>query len=277
MAARQVVAAITAELTRLDGFDDQFRGLVADALRADAPDAGKLAELDRKAETLARQKRHLMDALKEIGTTPDLIAELKTVQAAEATVAAARRDVVNRRARPLAPPASVAELRGLFTATFTDLAIESFEFADLLRPVVRDFHVGLVRMIDGGRLLPRAVLTLDLAGVAPDLGSVPGLCPLVQKEVAIDLFEPVQREAIRRAVVRRAGDGLDQRAIAAELGVTQAAVSKAVVLDRAMRAAGVDSPYVPVTDPPPATGKMKRSAHERYQFRPLPGYPRLVR
>jgi hypothetical protein len=275
-AARRTVAALTDQLYRLAGFDAQFREMVDEAHRADDRDAGRPAEIARRADALARQKRNLLDAVREVGPSPTLRGELAAVEADEAARARDRRELDARRSRPLALPGTVAELRALFEAAFADLAIDSYEFADLLRSVVTEFHVGLVRLCDGGHLLPRARVALDLSGIAPDLRSVPGAPHLLRREVTLDLFDPPQREVIRPDVVRLAAEGMGQRRIARDLGVTQAAVSNAARLDRKMRAAGMADPFVVVTEVPADYTKLRRLKHERYRFEPLPGYPRRI-
>ena len=157
-----------------------------------------------------------------------------------------------------------------------NLAVNSYAFADRLRPLIREFHVGLVRLFDGGHLLPRARVVLDLSGIVPDLkAALPEAAPVL-KVIDIDLFVPADRERIREDVLRLSAEGLDQRAIARKLQVTQAAVSYAVCFDRKMRAAGLSTPYVFVTAPPADYTKLRRQHHPRYKFEPQPGYPRPI-
>ena len=132
----------------------------------------------------------------------------------------------------------------------------------------------LVRLCDGGHLLPRARVVLDLTGVFPDAARVPALSELLTRTVTIDLFTPPQRERIRAEVVRRVAASDGQRAIAAGFAeyVTQAAVHNAWALDQRMKELGLHSPYVLVTDPPSDYPKLHRPW--RCRFEPAVGYTR---
>jgi hypothetical protein len=154
------------------------------------------------------------------------------------------------------------------------LAIESLEFGDLMRQLVPEIHVWLVRSVDGGHPLPRAKVKLDLSGVVPDAQYVPGLGDLLTREVTLDLFEAPQRERIRVQAVRLINGGLTQRQVAMQLSepCTQPAVQDALALDQKMRQLGMESPYVILRAPPEDYHKLHRHLHPRYRFTPLAGY-----
>jgi hypothetical protein len=156
------------------------------------------------------------------------------------------------------------------------LATDSPEFGTLLRKLVPDFHVHLVQRCNGGHLVPRAKIKLDLSGIAPDLQHVPNLMELLTREMTVDLFQPTQRERIREEAVRLAAQGFEQREIAQQIAEhpTQTAVHNALVLDRKMRALGLESPYVMVLEPPEDCDKPRRHKHPRYEFLAVEGYER---
>src|SRR4051794_4014488 len=120
----------------------------------------------------------------------------------------------------------------MFEEGFWGLPHEPPAPGDLLRLVLRPVRVCLLRVCDGGRLLPRARLTLKLGGIVPGTKHVPAMERLLTRVLTLDLFEPPQRERIRKEVVRLAAEGLEQRQIALQLPqkATHAAVSKAYVL-----------------------------------------------
>jgi len=274
-AAARAAEAVAAALYRLDDFDPQFRQMVAAAGRDGGVDAGRRwAELTRAEADLAGRKQNLQKAVAECGPRPMLRQQMDEYEAAERALARTRRELERLRDRPPALPASVADLRALVEEKFRDLATDSPEFGAVLRLVVPAFHVHLVRLCDGGHPLPRARVTLTLAGVVPDAREVAGLDDLLTRPFVLNLFEPPPRERIRAAAVRLAAEGLDQRAIARRLAepATQAAVSQALALDRRMREAGLATPYVVLTEPPADYPKLRRHRHPRYQFAPVPGY-----
>jgi len=133
-----------------------------------------------------------------------------------------------------------------------------------------------VRLCDGGHLLPRAKITLNLAGSFPDVNLVPGLHHLLTREVTLDLFTPPQRELIREESVRLASTGMNPKAIAQTIDSrpTSTVVQDALALHRKMLSLGLDSPYALVLEPPDDYPKLRRHKHPRYVFQSLEGYER---
>ena len=131
-----------------------------------------------------------------------------------------------------------------------------------------------VRLLDGGHLLPRAQMTLDLGGWSPGRGLVPGMGALLSRERTIDLVEPPQRERIRAEAIRLAAEGLKPKEITRRLSekVSTTAVGNALALGRLMRDRGLDSSYEVIHEPPADYPKLRRHKHQTYQFEPLAGY-----
>lgn len=274
-AAAAVARALHAELEQLDGFDAQYRALVdAAGRRGDAHTERRRAELGRAEAALASKQTNLARAVAEYGPEPMFEGQLAELKAEEARLARERRELEGLRGRAPELPRSVAGLRGLFEDSVRDLAADSPEFGRVLRAVVPEFRVYLVRLCDGGHLLPRARATLSLAGVAPDARRAPGVTAFLTRTVTLDLFDPPQRERIRAHAVRLAADGYDQRQVATRLPepATQAAVSQALALDRRVRELGLAGPYVFVAAPPADYPKLRRHRNPKYRFEPLPGH-----
>jgi hypothetical protein len=275
MAVAKVAAAIAEELAQLDGFDAQFRALVEQAGREGGVDLTRSwAELGRDEEALTRQEKNLQDAIADYGPKPMFQEKLAELDTRRRELARRRRALESRAKAAPKLPGSVAELRALFDEKFRGLAHDSPEFGDLLRLVVPEFHVFLVRLCDGGHLLPRARVRLNLAGIIPDASRAPEVETMLTRILTLDLFEPTQRERIREDAVRLAAQGLEQRAIARQLPekVTQPAVTNALALDRAMRKQGLDTPYVLVPEPPDDYSKLRRHCNPKYRFEPEAGY-----
>jgi len=274
-AAIAVAQELRSELERLEGFDAQFRSLVEEAGRQ-SNGADRQAELERRMGALATQKTNFANAIARSGPEPmfeEMLAKLKTE---EKQLARERSELERLRAGKLVLPVSVAQLRQEFEDKFRDLALDSPEFGALLQQVVPEFQVYLVRLCDGGHFLPRVRATLSLAGLVPDARHAAAVSSLLTRTVTLDLFSPPQRERIRPEVVRFAAEGIEQRASARRLpeSVTQAAVSKAICLDRRMRNLGLESPYVVLTEPPADYLKLRRHQNAKYRFEPLQGYER---
>jgi site-specific DNA recombinase len=167
-------------------------------------------------------------------------------------------------------------LRELFLEEFGRLAVSSHEFGQLLRLLVPELHVYLVRLCDGGHLLPPARVRLNLGATFPDVKYAPALEGLLSTVVTLDLFTPPQREAIRPSVVTLIAKDLTYDQVAARLPgkVTATAVGDARALQHRMEEMGLNDPYLLVTEPPADYRKLRRHSNANYRFEPVSGYQR---
>ena len=282
VAAKRLVEVITTELYRLDGFDAQFFELVSSAVEIQTRgSADRWKTLERDEARLTRQRENVKAAIVEFGAnslTKEMLDELTQT---EQRIAHERWQLETASARQLVVPATPAELRGLIEEQFTRLAIDSPEFGDLMRLLVPDFHVYLVRLCDGGHLRPRARVKLDLAGSVADAEFVPGLNNLLSRTMTVDLFDPPQREQIRADAVRLAAAETQPtlKQIAAQLPANPTkpsgtAVGHALALDRKMKSMALTTPYVLVSEPPEDFTKLRRHKNAKYRFEPLENYQR---
>lgn len=275
--AERVAGAVMAELGRLEGLDDQLRGLVEEARGLGVRDLSRArSELGAAEAELARRRGNLARAVEDHGPQPMLGERIAALDAEGRDLARRRRELDREAGRVPELPASAAELRRLFEDKFRALAAGSPEMGDLLRRVAPSLSIHLVRRADGGLPLPRARVTLSLAGLVPDAGLAPAVHALLTRELTIDLFEPTQRERIHAEAARLEGLGLEQRAIAARIGEkpTQTAVFYALSLDRRMRELGLDTPYAYLEGPPEDYPRMCRNRNPKYRFEPEEGYLR---
>ena len=274
-ATTKVVQAISAELDVLDGIDDQYRELVEQARRASGTNPAQVSTaLIKDEKELARKKENLIAAITDFGAKPEFREKLAELEAHEHELARRRRKLERLREQGLKLPASVQELRRMFEEKFHALAHESPEFGDLLRLVVPQFHVYLVRLCDGGHLLPRARVVLNLGGMVPDTTQVPEIETMLTRVLTLDLFKTPQRVRIREEVGLLTAQGLEQRQIAGRLSekVTQAAVSKANIMTRLMKERGLETPYETLLEPPQDYTKLRRCRNPRYSFLMKEGY-----
>ncbi len=274
IAAQRVLDAITAELAQLDGFDEQFAELVQMALAEREHDHRHWQDLQAAEAKLNQDKACLSSAILQSGSHPLLTEMLIDLENRERELARRRQILENQSRQCPKLPEKGAELRAQFEEVSRDLVLHSFEFGDLLRSLVPEFHVYLVRLVDGGHLLPRARIKLSLGGIVRDIDRAPELQEFLTREMTIDLFEAPTREQIREESVRQSAEGIKQRDIATSLNTHQATVQRALNLDRMMRDKSLTSPYELVIAPPPVdtNRKMKRSRNARYSFGPRDGY-----
>ena len=274
LCAKRISEVILAELARLEGIDAQYRELVERALRGDVDGlAVRWDAIHREESAIEKERQNVELSIRELGPRPMLGQILDGLEARATKAAQERWKLEQLGSRKPTLPASIAELRSMISEEFQRLAIESPEFGYYLRALVPEFHVYLVRLCDGGILLPRIRVKLELAGNIADSVQVPELKELLSRVVTIDLFDPVQREAIREESVRLAAQGLTHRQIAAKVpgNPTSTAVTNAINLDKRMRSLGLTTPYQTVLTPPDDL-RLCRHKNSRYRFEPLDGY-----
>ena len=272
----QLQESIATELQSLDGLNDQLEELVQQATANQANDQASWQQLASAEATLEREKANLRATILQSGPLGMLTEILRDVEQRERELAQQRRALQLRlRERPQLP-ATAAELQQQFDEAFRDLASDSYDFGDLLRSLVTECYVYVVRSIEGGHFLPRAKVKLNLGGIVRDINRAPGVQEFLTRDLTFDLFEPSTHVKIRDEAVRQSAEGIKQRDIAESLNTHQATVQRALRLDRMMRERGLSNPYELVTEPPQedTNRKIKRCRHERYRFKPREGYER---
>jgi hypothetical protein len=277
VAATKLVAEISARLYGLDAFERQFADMCAEAQRN-----GKGSLPARRADLMMRYALHekaktnIQESIRAAGPHALLKQQLDEIDREEQRLLFEMHDLEVREQQRLELPESVTMLREQMQREFACLAVNSYEFADLIRPLVSGFHVYAVRLCDGGHLFSRAKVQLNLAGHYPDINLVPGVQSLVAQEFTLDLWDVApQREQIRLEVVRlAANNGLTQRQIGAQIGpkVSQTAVGNALALHQRMLASGLTDPWITVMEPPTDYGKLRRHKNPKYRSEPLEDY-----
>ena len=195
----EVAAAVTAELAGLEGFDDQFRELVEEAGRDGRHD------LARTRAELVRTRRRPGPAARRIRGTPS--PNTAPCRCSGRSWRSWRRGGgelagggASWRAGTAAPPSCPPrprELRATFEEKSAGLAADSPEFGDLLRQLAPEFHVYLVRLLDGGHPLPGHGSGCTWRGSSPTRGIARARRRALTRVLTLDLFEPPQRERIR--------------------------------------------------------------------------------
>lgn len=276
IAALTLVNAITGLFQQLTGFEHQFTELVQSASEHDAGGySERWARMIREEKLIATHEERLTAAILE-GKAQFLKDKLAELEDRQKRLGVERAYLERARAKPLAIPGRIADIWGMLQAEFARLTAKSPDFGDLMRRLVPEFFVYLVRSCDGGHPVPRARVRLNLAGCIDGAAANPKLLEWFSRTLTIDLFKPPQREIIRPAAVALAvaNPGMSHRAIAGALSgkPTATAVGNALALHKKMVEMGLSEPYQFVPSPPADYTKLRRHLHPLYRFEPLPGY-----
>ncbi|WLD15142.1 recombinase family protein [Planctellipticum variicoloris] len=271
---QKVLAAITTELWNLDGFNEQLAELVQLATEHQADDQTAWQQLEKAEAALEREKTNVRAVIRQNGPSSLLSEMLNELAQRDSELAQWRRVLQLQSREQPELPLTGAALRQAFEEASCGLAADSFGFSSLLRSLVSECYVYVVRSVDGGHFLPRVKVKLSLGSIVQGIDQAPAVKEFLTRVLTINLFEPPVRIQIREEVVKQFAERVKQRDIAANLGTHQATIQHALRLDRMMRERGLSSPYEIITVPPLETvyRKLKRSRNERYQFESREGY-----
>ena len=260
LAARKLSELAMEEIESLDGFDETLlASFDEEAQRANSLFDGRRAVVEREIVTKELEVQNILKFIREGAASSSVSEELSRLESelsslrVQASVEEARKVE-----RIVLPP--IEDLKELGRGQFSDLAIESFEFADAMRPFMPRIVVFPYQLIDGGAAVLRAKVRLQLASLIPDVGTRSVLQPSLERLVTLDLFDPPQRESCRRSVVEGRLAGESEASIAQRLGITTTAAQRAMALQRRMDKLGVVDAYQQLTAPP-ESGKLKRHLH----------------
>jgi DNA invertase Pin-like site-specific DNA recombinase len=267
LAAREMIAAIRDKIETLPDFDPQLTEMVQEEMRRSQHDKGsQQRELAHKLAAVEREIQNLMRAFRAAGDSPSLLEELRHAENQKNQITWDMQELAKLSDEPPVVP-SAAEVRRLAAKAFGTLSVTSQEFGRLLRRLTSRITVHPHRLCDCAKTVLRARFTLDLASLLP-AANLGGLAGVLRRSLVVDLFEAPQREVYREPVLELTANGLQQRDIAYELGITQAAVQRAVALGRQMQTLQISDPYLLLTAPPD-DDRLCRHRHPRYRFEPL--------
>jgi len=275
---KKLVAAIYQSIESLPEFDQVMIDSVK--IKVEKAAGSRTAEMEaltKREEKLQRQRKNLMDAVKAWGPSPDLSNEMSEIAAEVADIQDLRRKIELAQKSPIVLP-ELATITKDIRAAFDAVAQDSEEFGRLMKRLAPEILVFPVRPVDGGNVVCRAKLTLNMASFVPGAELVSGLREVLQRELTVDLFDTPQRiEYLERYLAIAAKyPNKSMKAIAAEdFHITDVAVQNTAALARKMRELGVTDPYEELREPPQDQDKLCRHLHARYRFSPLEGFPKF--
>jgi len=278
LAAEQISEALFQEIENLKGFDDTFLQMVEEETRKSFENRDK--QLQGLTADIKRNERELANVLNFIrsgGNSPTLRADLDRLEKEKAQLAYSLEELKRRPKQDIILP-SADEIRQLARDEFTDLALDSYEFAKLMKSLVPKIVVFPHRLCDGGHIIHRAKFRLRLSGLLSDPQAKEVLSQPLELILAVDIRGPLQRVDHREEIMTlRATTNPDtdekytEVEAARKCGITTTAAQRAAALSRRMDELGVTDPYVRVFEPPDDYTKLRRHKHKRYKFTPLDG------
>lgn len=270
-AGQKLLKAILERIESLEGFDEFVMTQIHERIKS------RLTNLDdeirKTGEDLRQteiQQVNLVDAIAKIGINEHLkkrLAELSSKQKSlEFRLSRLKEDP---NASPVLP--SVAEIKQRARRILGSTATNNPAFCAVMHQIVPSLVVFPHQLCDGGAVVLRAHVSLDLVPLFENHAWAIDEDKVLRIDFVVDLFERPQRAALMNDVLRLKAEGLTERQIAGQLGITQPAVQYAMALYRKMLLMGLSDPYIPLTGPPQDNCKLKRHLNPRYRFEPLDG------
>jgi hypothetical protein len=271
LATSKLTNAILTAIQGLPEYDDTLQARVRKKVQdaRDARDSQK-EERTRRRRDLDQQIARITAAIADFGNSRALQEKLCTLESErdrleeEAVIAA--REEASAEEIDLPP---IDEIKRLAAEVFPKLVVHDPEAGRLIQRLVSELKVIPYRLCDGGAVVLRAHLTLNLAALFQRGVAVEGIDAVLRFNLVVDLFDRPQREAYRERVVAMRAQGLTERTVARQLGITITAAQRAAALARRMQELNISDPYLPILEPPTDCGKLRRHRHPRYRLDPL--------
>jgi site-specific DNA recombinase len=265
LAARWMSQTVFNFVAALPGFDPVLVELITkEAAERQNDRSNALQVVQREIDRLGPKEERLVEAIELGDDVKVLVAALRDLQSKKSGL----EFQMNRLLEHLPPPVelpSADALRKAVQQAFKDLALDSAEFADVMRKIIDKIYVFPVRLCDGGNPVLRAKFEVNLSPYLPEACQLPSLQMPLRRDFVVDLFEMPQRAAFREQVVRLRAEGLTERQVAQQLGLTITATQRASALQRLMDSRGLTDRYVPVTEPIEGNKRYRRHRHARYR------------
>jgi hypothetical protein len=275
LGSRKLIEAIVAAIEMLPEFDDIFQDQVNEALqRRHNQGAEQVEMVEGRLKNIDRQIDNIVQVIAQGTSSTALTAKLAELEV-EKNELSFRRDELRRASsvKQYQLP-SLAHIKEKMRQCLAELPTEGAGFARLMKTLIERIIVRPYQLVDGGRPVLRAEMTLNLVSLASLPRGIQIADEVLTKQLQADLFDHPQREAIRKPLLALLAAGGDRnlKRLAAQLPttVTTTAVQRSLKLIRTMQTQGLTDPYIPITDPDEAS-HISRHRHARYRFEPLPG------
>jgi site-specific DNA recombinase len=236
----------------------EFQGWMADAAwdalerdrRRRSQSDGRLDDL---IAGLKKQQANLAKAIANGGELEGLVAELKSVEKELATAKEKKRRLEEQAGEPEIE-LTREEMEARLPEVVMNLAMTSFDFADVLRRLLPVFVIEPVQALDCPQVRARARLTLRLDAWSRGEAAPP------EESVTLDLFDLPEHIKHMAACVaaKRADPKASARVIAETVGAHPSTVRRALRYAKLMEQAGTTDPFRTLTAPPAKASRWGR-------------------
>lgn len=262
IASQKIVEAVWQEIEALPDFTAEVRAdLAAELKEQNASGVEREKTLMARKREFDRWRGNIQSSLRQYGPSPLIEEELRRLAAEELAIQGEEAEVARLLNSTIDLP-SIEDIKNDLRKHLDSVGGGSQEAARFLRRLLPVFEIFPYRLIDGGGIVLRASIEIDLA-VGWDCGLVRS--DTLRHRCLIDLFDPPQRERHRSEVVRMRQLGMTEREIAQQLRITVTACQRAAALQRLMDERQVTDPYQLVTDITELPGRLRRHLHPRFR------------
>jgi len=244
---------VFADIESLEDFDAAFVDMAnVEARKFDAVRGSRLQELETLIDQSGRAIQNVLKFIRNGGESPSVREDLQQLEAELLKLRGEKAEIEQTPSQTVVIPTAF-EIRQLARESVRNLALESHEFAKLMRSLVTDFFVFPYRCCDGKDLVLRGAARLQLANLLPDRRLQDTLRAPLERVLNVDLFETPQRVKYREQVMALRRE-MTEREAAERLGITKTAAQYTAGLDRLMRRQGPSCgpPGIPLRGRPSA-------------------------
>ena len=263
-ASERLTQAVLAEIEKLPEFDEALIDRVQKRVNeVRASKDSDLATAKRELAKVEAELGNIVAAIAKVGVSEVLQHKLKDLSLSRTNCRNQLARIEKRQDGAFALP-PVEEIKRRARVELSELSISSPEFHATMCRLMPKLEVFPVRCIDGGAIVLRARVEVELASIANLPRDESADKQILRRNLVIDLFNPPQRVVNRAEIARLRASGMTQRVAAAKLSLTVTAAQRASALDRLMQSRGLSDPYELITSPPQES-KWRRHLHPRFR------------
>jgi len=200
-AGTRIATRILEEIEFIPEFDQAFQEEVhQEAQRLELAGQQTHSRIAAQLKRLEREESRITDAIRSTGFLPALGESLQRIQS-ERDRLEFERDQLQEREDTLMHLPTMEEIRRIARAAIAEDLPTSPEFGRCMHRLVTRLIAVPYQVIDGGLMVLRAFVEIDLIGLCSSSLWVTGALPQFRRRFVVDLFDPPQRAMFREQVM----------------------------------------------------------------------------